>query len=143
MKPLRLINEQAKLKAASLLKRTPFKPVYEMVIRQTESERSLEQNDKAHAMLTDIAAQVEWHGMKMTKEVWKRLTIAAMLRESGEKPMLIPALDGYGIDIIYEKSSKLGVRKTALWIEWLYAFGAQNKVVWKDPADIINYMGRS
>ncbi len=138
MKPLRLINDTVRFRAIELIKKTPAEPVYEMVLRQAESLRTLEQNAKAHAMLSDISKQVEWHGVKLKLEVWKRLTISAMLREIGEKPILVPALDGCGIDIIYEKSSKLGVKKTALWIEWMYAFGAEKDVVWKDPKDIIN-----
>jgi hypothetical protein len=138
MKPIRLISDYTRNHAISLIQRTPSEPVYEMVLRQAESLRTIEQNAKAHAMLSDISKQVTWHDVKLSKEVWKRLTIAAMLREIGEKPILVPALDGCGIDIIYEKSSKLGVKKTCLWIEWMYCFGAENNVVWKDPTDIIN-----
>ena len=118
--------------------RSPDEPTYELVLRRSESLRTIEQNAKAHAMLSDISKQVTWHGVKLSLEVWKRLTIAAMLREIGEKPILVPALDGCGIDIIYEKSSKLGVKKTALWIEFLYCFGAEHEVVWKDPADVMH-----
>jgi hypothetical protein len=135
MKPLRLINESVKERAIALIRKTPLEPVYEMSLRQADSLRSIEQNAKAHAMLSDISKQVTWHGVKLSVEVWKRLTIAAMLREIGEKPILVPSLDGCGIDIIYEKSSKLGVKKTCLWIEWMYCFGAENNVVWKDPSD--------
>jgi hypothetical protein len=138
VKPLRLINDGVRSRAIELIKKSPDEPVYEMVLRQAESLRSIEQNAKAHAMLSDISKQVTWHGVKLSVEVWKRLTIAAMLREIGEKPILVPALDGCGIDIIYEKSSKLGVKKTVLWIEWLYMFGAENNVVWKDPSDAAN-----
>ena len=138
MKPLRLINNQTRNRATKLIWETPDEPVYEMVLRQSETLRTIEQNAKAHAMLSDISKQVTWHGVKLSLEVWKRLTIAAMLQEIGEKPILVPALDGCGIDIVYEKSSKLGVKKTALWIEFLYAFGAEHDVVWRDPSDIIN-----
>jgi hypothetical protein len=141
MKPLRIINDNVRRRCIELINKTPLEPVYEMVLRQAESLRSIEQNAKAHAMLSDISKQVTWHGVKLSVEVWKRLTIAAMLREIGEKPFLVPALDGCGIDIIYEKSSKLGVKKTVLWIEWLYMFGAENNVVWKDPSDPINTEG--
>jgi hypothetical protein len=135
MKPIRLVNTEIRVRACGLVMKAPEEPVYELVLRRAESLRTIEQNAKAHAMLSDISKQVTWHGVKLSKEVWKRLTIAAMLREIGEKPILVPALDGCGIDIIYEKSSKLGVKKTCLWIEWMYCFGAENNVVWKDPSD--------
>jgi len=37
------------------------------------------------------------------------LSTAAMLREAGESPDLIPSLDGHGVDIIYEKTSHMKV----------------------------------
>lgn len=39
--------------------------------------RTLEQNKKFHAQLADIAAQVEWAGMRMGEESWKRLVLGA------------------------------------------------------------------
>jgi hypothetical protein len=46
---------------------------------------------------------------------------------------MIPALDGCGIDVIFEKSSKLGVKKMASLIEWVYMYGAENNVMWSEP----------
>lgn len=103
-----------------------------MVVEVKESTRSLEQNAKLHAMLEDLAQQVEWHGMKMTKTVWKRVCTAAMLREHGESPMLVPSLDGHGIEIIYEKTSEMGKRMMADLIEWIYAFGSEHGVQWSE-----------
>jgi len=97
-----------------------------------EETRNLEQNAKLHAMIGDVADQVEWHGTKFKPLIWKRLLMAAFLREIGDAPMLIPALDGSGFDIVYEKTSKLGVRKMANFIEWIYAFGGENQVVWSE-----------
>lgn len=39
--------------------------------------RSTQQNRKFHAMLSDIAHQLEWAGDKMDAEDWKRLLLAA------------------------------------------------------------------
>ena len=94
--------------------------------------RSLDQNAKLHSMLTDISKQVIWHGQKFSMETWKRLCVAAWLREKNERPLLVPALDGAGVDIIYEKTSKLNVSECAELIEWCYAFGAQNGVKFKE-----------
>lgn len=65
--------------------------------------RTLAENAKLHAILADIAAQVIWMGQKLPLEVWKRLCMAAWLRECGEQPMLIPAIDGNGFDVIFER----------------------------------------
>lgn len=96
----------------------------------TEEDRTAEQNAKLHAMLSDISRQVEHAGQKWSVLIWKRLCTAAWLRELGESATLIPALDGNGFDVIYEKTSKLGVKRCASLIEWIYAFGAEHQVRW-------------
>ena len=96
----------------------------------SEVDRSYEQNKKLHAMLSDISRQVEHAGKKWNVLIWKRLCTAAWLREEGEAAMMIPAVDGNGFDVIYEKTSKLGVKKCASLIEWVSAFGAENQVRW-------------
>lgn len=95
-----------------------------------EELRSDEQNRKLHAMLADISRQVEHAGMKWDVSVWKRLCTAAWLRERGASIQMIPAIDGKGIDVLYEPTSKLSKRKCAELVEWIYAFGAECGVKW-------------
>lgn len=96
----------------------------------SDEDRSSEQNAKLHAMLSDIAKQVEHAGKKWNVLIWKRLCTAAWLREEGENATMIPALDGNGFDVIYERTSKLGIKKCASLIEWITAFGAEHQVRW-------------
>lgn len=104
-----------------------------VVVTVGKLNRSSEQNRRCHAMLADIARQAEWAGQKFTAEIWKRLCVAAWLRECGGKPMLIPALDGNGVDIIFERTSKLTVKQMASLIEWMFSLGAELGVNWTDP----------
>ena len=97
-----------------------------------EMTRNLDQNAAAHAALTDIAEQELWHGKRFNVLTWKRLTMASFLRELGGQPEMIPALDGNGWDIIFERSSQLGVRKFSQWLEWIYAFGTEQGVKFKE-----------
>jgi len=96
--------------------------------------RNNEQNAKVHAMFSDISKQVKWHGQKFTGEVWKRLCVASYLRERNESPMLVPSLDGRGVDIIYQKTSKMSKKVMAELIEWVACFGAESGVVWSERA---------
>lgn len=95
-----------------------------------EPDRSTEQNKKLHAMLKDIANQVTHAGAKWDISVWKRLCTAAWLRETGASIQMIPAIDGQGIDVMYEPTSKLSVKKCADLITWIEAYGAENDVKW-------------
>ena len=91
-------------------------------------QRSKDQNRLLHSALSDIAKQLPWHGEKLSVTVWKRLCTAAWLRERGGKPLLVPALDGDGVDVIYEPTSELSVSECADLIVWVHGFGGQNNV---------------
>lgn len=100
-------------------------------VRLSPPKRSAEQNRLLHSALNDIAEQVKWHGEQLTADVWKRLCTAAWLRERGAKPLLLPALDGNGVDIIYERTSQLSVSECSDLLSWCYAFGAEHGVQFK------------
>lgn len=95
-----------------------------------DEQRSDEQNKKLHACLKDIAAHVDHAGRKWDIAIWKRLCVAAWLRERGASIQMIPAIDGNGIDVLYEPTSKLSKKKCAELIEWVQAFGAEHQVKW-------------
>ncbi|WP_454864559.1 recombination protein NinB [Pseudomonas rhizophila] len=107
---------------------TDFTKPKKIIIK--DLDRSGEQNKKLHASLTDIANQVEHAGRKWDVLIWKRLLTAAWLREAGDQPQMIPAVDGHGFDVIYERTSKLTVKQCASLLEWIEAFGAEHDVRW-------------
>lgn len=111
-----------------LLQAQDFTRPKKIVIK--DQDRSGEQNKKLHACLADIAAQVEHADRKWSALIWKRLLTAAWLREAGEQPQLIPALDGNGFDVVYERTSQLSVKQCASLLEWIQAFGAEHQVRW-------------
>lgn len=107
---------------------TNFDKPKKIVIK--DLDRSSEQNKLLHARLTDIARQVEHAGKKWDVLIWKRLLTAAWLREAGERPQMIPALDGHGFDVVYERTSKLSVKQCAELLDWIEAFGGEHGVRW-------------
>jgi hypothetical protein len=109
-----------------LLHGTDFTKPKKIVIK--DLDRTSDQNRALHAMLTDIANQVEHAGKKWDVLIWKRLLTAAWLREAGEAPQMIPAIDGKGFDVIYERTSKLTVKQCASLLEWITAFAAEHQV---------------
>ena len=100
-----------------------------LMIELKTRTRSNLQNALLHAIFQDIAKSVTWHGKKLDADVWKRLCMAAWLRECGDAPMLIPAIDGNGFDVVFEKTSKLTRTQCSSLIEWCFAFGEQNGAV--------------
>lgn len=91
--------------------------------------RSLEQNAKLHAMLTDIARKLEWAGAYRDVEVWKRLLTAAWLRARGEPIEMLPALDGHGVDIVFRRTSELTVPEMIELIEYIQAWAIDKDIL--------------
>jgi hypothetical protein len=104
------------------------------VVEVRPKTRSLEQNNLLHSILADISKQVDWYGNRLSVDVWRRMCMASWLRESGEKPQLIPALDKNGFDVIYEKTSKLDAVQFSSLIEWCLSFAAEQGVKLKSQS---------
>src|SRR4051812_9194910 len=68
-----------------------------------ERKRSIPQNDRMWAILTDIATQLEWHGQRLDTNDWKILFLDALNREE----RLVPALEGDGVVNLSRSSSDL------------------------------------
>lgn len=98
-----------------------------------EPKRSLAENAMLHALLSEVAEQVEWAGAKRDVEVWKRLMTSAWCRARGEPVEILPALDGHGIDIVPMRTSRLNKRDCADLIEFVMYWGTENGVKFSEP----------
>lgn len=105
----------------------------EVTIDVSEPKRSGKENRLLHAMLGHIARTQEWAGQKRDIETWKRLLTASWCRAMGEQVELLPALDGYGVDIVFRRTSQLTRTECASLIEFVFAWGAANDVVFPEP----------
>lgn len=102
-----------------------------MRIEFKQAKRSGEQNDKLWAMLTEVATQVPWHGIKLSPDDWKFIFLDALKREL----RVVPNIDGTGFVNLGRSSSDLSKSEMSDLIELVYEFGARNAVVFKDSVD--------
>lgn len=91
-------------------------------------KRTLPQNSRFWAMLTDIAEQCEHAGKKYTPDQWKVLFMHAC----GREVQFIPALDDSTFLPWGQSSSDLSVEEMTQLIEFMLAWGAENGVVFHD-----------
>lgn len=91
-------------------------------------KRNVEQNAKLHALLTEIAAQVEWAGKRWSVEDWKRLLTAGWLRARKESAIVVPAIDGHGFDVLYRHTSSLSKAEFSELIDYVQAWAAEHGV---------------
>lgn len=87
-------------------------------------KRTLEQNAKMWAMLTEVATQKDHHGRHYAPDEWKVIFLSAL----GKEMRFAPALDGKSFIPLGQSSSNLSVPEMADLIEFISAWGAENGI---------------
>jgi hypothetical protein len=90
--------------------------------------RSLPQNDRMWAMLTDLATQVPYNGLRLTPDDFKLIFLDALKREV----RMVPNLDGNGMVSLGRSSSDLSVEEMSDMFLLMEKFGAEHGVVFGD-----------
>jgi NinB protein len=101
----------------------------------TTSQRSLEQNARMWAMLTDVSRQLVWYGRPLSTADWKLIFMDALVREKKAELRVAPNIDGSGFVPLGRSSSSLTKREMGDLMELIAAFGAQHGVVFHDQPD--------
>lgn len=97
-----------------------------MVVTIAEPTRSLEQNARLWASLSEVSKQVDWYGQKLTSEEWKDVFSACLNRQK-----VVPGIEG-GFVVCGARTSKMSKRELSELLEVVYAFGAERGVVFSD-----------
>lgn len=92
-------------------------------------KRTIDQNSKLWASLTDVATQLPWHGLKLTPQDWKYIFLDALKREV----RIVPNIDGTGFVNIGRSSSDLSKQEMSDLLELIVAFGATHGVTFHEP----------
>jgi len=120
-----LRNKADRERASRWVEKAPFGTRVEF----KASKRSLPQNDRMWAMLTDVAMQLKWHGISLTPDDWKLVFLDALEREA----RFVPNIDGTGFVNLGRSSSDLSKEEMSELIELIFAFGAQHGVKFNEP----------
>jgi len=97
-------------------------PAYS-VVTVKDAKRTIPQNDIIHAMCTDIARQLTWHGQKWPMEDWKYNLLGCFKSDL----RIMPRADGFGI-IPVGGTRDLAMSEASDFIEFIRAFAAQHSV---------------
>lgn len=104
-----------------------------------EPTRTLGQSAKLHAMLADVARQVEWpvNGKmeRLSVDDWKSVVVASLMQEK----RMAAGLRG-GFVILGKRTSSMSIREMSEAIEFLYSFGAENDVTWSEPVEVPGWL---
>lgn len=122
-----LWSKESRDKAHRLIESAPLGARVEVKAQR----RSLPQNDKLWAMLTDVATQLPWHGVTLRPEDWKFIFLDALDRET----RIVPNIDGTGFVNLGRSSSDLTKAEMADLLELIAAFGARHGVKFADESE--------
>lgn len=122
-----ITGETMRAKAAYWLSRVPVGWRVEF----KAPKRSLDQNARFWAMLSDVARQGRINGQKFDAEQWKCIFLKAIGRDSA----FLPTLDGTSFFPAGFRSSDLSVREMSDLQTFIEAWAAESGIIFSGPAD--------
>ena len=100
------------------------------VVTIQEPTRTLEQNSKFHSMCGDIAkSPIEWAGKRRSTQQWKVLLVSGHAIATKIGSEMVPGLEGEFVNL-RESTASMGVKRLSSLIEYTYAWGSNNEVIW-------------
>lgn len=122
-----LWNDATRAKAIDWIRRAPP----ETRVTFQGPKRTLPQNDRMWAMLTDLSKQLLWHGQRLSTEDWKQVMLASLKQEM----RIVPNVNGDGFVQLGRSSSDLSKEEMADLMTIMEAFAARYGVRFKEPAN--------
>lgn len=104
---------------------------HEFSLQIKPKTRSLEQNSRMWAMLTDVSRQVDWYGKKLSPEAWKCVFSASLKKQD-----VVPGLHGDFV-VIGQSTSQMSVRDMTDLMDLMSAFGAERGVRFTCPDEVM------
>lgn len=123
---LLVLHDDAKrAKAIDWIRRAPK----ETRVEFKGPKRTIPQNDRMWAMLTDISTQLLWHGQRLSTEDWKQVMLAALKQEV----RIVPNIHGDGFVQLGRSSSDLSKEEMGDLMTIMEAFAARYGVKLNEP----------
>ena len=124
-----LRSNQVRLNCIEFIKELPTDDKKPLVVKIQPMTRSLEQNSKLHALLSDISKQCEFNGQNI--DTWKMIMVSAHKIATGGKAEMVIGLEGEVINL-RESTAQMSVQRLASLIEYTTAWGVENGVKFND-----------
>ncbi|HHF1670540.1 TPA: recombination protein NinB [Haemophilus influenzae] len=129
--PFFLRNEQVRSNCQAFIQGLPTDDKKPLVVKIQPITRSLEQNSKLHALLSDISKQCEFNGKKRDIDTWKMIMVSAHKIATGGQAEMVIGLEGEVINL-RESTAQMSVKRLASLIEYITCWGVQNGVRFND-----------
>ncbi|EBS4545461.1 NinB protein [Salmonella enterica subsp. enterica serovar Newport] len=117
-------HQQNAIYAVQQILPDPTKPI---VVTIQERNRSIRQNARLHAMLSEISKKATYHGKARNIEFWKGLFVSGWQIATNQHPEIISGLEGELINI-RESTATLSVKKISEIMDYIEAYCAMNSI---------------
>lgn len=104
-----LRSNQVRLNCIDFIKELPTDDKKPLVVKIQPMTRSLEQNSKLHALLSDISKQCKFNGEKRDIDTWKMIMVSAHKIATGGKAEMVIGLEGEVINL-RESTAQMSVQ---------------------------------
>ena len=118
-----IVSEQVRANAMREVQSAPLG----YVVTIKAAGRSIAQNARLWAFLTDVSEQVDWYGQKLSKEDWKDMFTASL-----RKARVVPGLDPGSFVVMGLHTSTMTKSELSDLLELITAFGTERGVVFGD-----------
>jgi hypothetical protein len=137
-----LAHDMARQRAVEAVRSAP----HGFRVTVAEPAKSREQEEKYHAQIGDIAAQWHYLGIKWNAEDMKRILVNGFKEDTKDDPDLaecwrsmgelraVPGMRG-GLLVLGDQTRRFPKKLASAFVEWLYALGAEQGVVWSEPKE--------
>ena len=122
-----LRDERVRDNLIDYIRKLPVNDALPLVVKFSEADRTLAQNDLFHALCGDTAKQLQWAGKSRDLASWKVLYVSGHAIATGKPGEVVPGLEGE-FCAIRESTAKMGIRRMTSLIEYSQAFAVQNGV---------------
>jgi hypothetical protein len=126
----RLVHSTARRLAKEAIDRAPEGMV--CVVRAPN--RSLDQNDKFHALVADIVKSgATWRGERLDTDDWKALLVSAHDKAVGLPGRVLPGIEGEFV-AIRRSTAKMSKAQMSSLIEYVTAWAVSNGIPLRETA---------
>ena len=118
--------------------------VVEITVKAWIKQRTLPQNAKLWAMLTDLSNSIDYPPRSekfRSKEIWKELMTAAYQIAINELEC-VPAPESEHIIAIGLSTRKMKTKEMKVLIEYIYSYGTKRGVEWSETKKLIDKTNR-
>lgn len=126
-----LRSNQVRLNCIEFIKELPTDDKKPLVVKIQPMTRSLEQNSKLHALLSDISKQCEFNGQKRDIDTWKIIMVSAHKIATGGQAEMVIGIEGEVINL-RESTAQMSVQRLASLIEYVQSWAVENEVKFND-----------